>query len=538
MPTTKAQREKAAAKSSRYRAKLKAARAAPDFPVPDPPDDPAGALASWSASKLKVPSGPLRGEAFILAPWQIDFFRDALGPGILEAGCSLPRKCGKSGGISVLVAAYLKGPLHFPMWRGVCTSATGALAKELRDQVEQLSDISGLGLRTMRSPAPGHTLGANGSRLDFLAADKATGHAIGADLAIIEEGGLLKENHRDLWDAMISSVSGRDGRFLCMSIQSDGAMFAELRDRRGDKAVVWHEFRATEGCDIEDRAEWDRAHPANVLGRVKSYSYMEARSRGAAAVGNDSNFRAHDLNLSIDPSKSPIVTLTQWQHCVVSDRAALPPREGPAYLGIDLGGAVSLSAITASWSSGRVETWAACPSHPDLKARGKADGEGNLYVKAHERGELLLMGNRVTDPVSLIRHVAEELKGVKIRAAAGDQFRKSEFQDALQEAGVRWPMQFRRVGNGPDGCMDVESFRRSVISRKLRMVETLLMAMAIKNSHVHTDGNNTLLGKRKQTGRIDLLQSSIIALGLCERLSRKKPRQFASASISLEQMGA
>ena len=257
------------------------------------------------------------------------------------------------------------------MWRGVCTSETGLLAKELRDQVEQLSDISGLGLRTMKSPAPGHILGPNGTRLDFLAADKATGHAIGADLAIIEEGGLLKENHRDLWDAMISSVSGRDGRFLCMSIQSDGPMFSELRQRRADPAVVWHEYKADENCDIEDRAQWEKAHPPGVLGRVKSYSYLESRSRGCAAVGNDSNFRAHDLNLSVDPSKHPIVTIAQWQKCIVKTRDELPPREGPAVLGVDLGGAVSLSAITAAWSNGRVETWAACPEKPTLREREK-----------------------------------------------------------------------------------------------------------------------------------------------------------------------
>ena len=156
-----------------------------------------------------------------------------------------------------------------------------------------------------------------------------------------------------------------------------------------------------------------------------------------------------------------------------------------------------------------------------------------MYVKAHERGELQIFGRRVTDPVALIKHVAEDLKGVKIRAAAADMFRKSEFEDAIESAGVHWRMQFRRVGNGPDGCMDVESFRRAVISRKLRTLENLLMDMAIKNSHIHTDGNNTLLGKRKQTGRIDLLQSAIIALGLCERISRKKPKRFVRAVIGI-----
>ena len=51
------------------------------------------------------------------------------------------------------------------------------------------------------------------------------------------------------------------------------------------------------------------------------------------------------------------------------------------------------SAISAAWSNGRVETWAACPEKPTLRERGKADGEGQNYVTANRRGELLIMGN-------------------------------------------------------------------------------------------------------------------------------------------------
>ena len=330
-----------------------------------------------------------------------------------------------------------------------------------------------------------------------------------------------------------------------MTVDSWSCLYVEFRrcfpsfaSGKDDPAVVWHEYKADENCDIEERAQWEKAHPAGTLGRVKSYSYMEARSRGAASVGSDSNFRAHDLNLSIDPSKDPIVTVSQWNHCVVKDAAELPPREGPAFIGVDLGGAVSLSSIAAAWQNGRFEVWAACPEKPSLRERGQADGEGQNYVTAHARGELLLLGNRVTDPVALLKHVAEDLDGVKIRAAAGDMYRKSEFEDAMDAAGVRWPMQFRRVGNGPDGIMDVEAFRRSVISRKLRMVENLLMVMSLKNSRIHTDGNNTLLGKRRQSGRIDLMQASIIAAGLCDRIAKKKPKQFFRAALSLAEMGA
>ena len=523
----------------RYRAGKRAEAAPPPFPVPARPERPGEAIAEWSKSTLLIPSGPMRGRPFALQDWQVEFLEDAFRPGIMEAGVSLPRKVGKTGLLSVAISAFMCGPCHFEQFRAVVTSLTGTNAKEARFAMQLLAEISGLPIRFFSSPTPGYALGPNGSRVDFLGADKSTGHSLAADLAVIDDAGLLPESRRDLWDAMLSSISGRNGKFLALSIQGTSPMFRELRERRGDPAVAWHQYSADADADIEDEAQWRKAHPAGCLGTVKSLDYMRSRSRGAAASGQDQNFRAFDLNIDVDPSKSPIVTVEQWQHCVVSDHSALPPREGPAYLGIDLGGAVSLSAITASWSSGRVETWAACPSHPDLKARGKADGEGNLYVKANERGELLVMGNRVTDPVSLLRHVAEELQGVKVRAAAGDQFRKSEFEDALQEAGVRWPMTFRRVGNGEHGCQDVESFRRAVISRKLRMVENLLMAMAIKNSHVASDGNNTVLQKRKQTGRIDLLQASIIALGLCERLSRKKPKTKREVrSYSLEELDA
>ena len=535
MATTKAQREKAAAKSRRYRATLKAARAAPDFPVPDPPDDPAGALANWSASTLTIPTGPLRGEPFILAPWQIDFCRDALGTGILEAGCSLPRKCGKSGLLSVLFAGCMVGPLHRPMLRIVVASLTGGLAKELRDAIEALSDISKLGLRVYKSPAPGHILGPNGTRVDFLAADKASGHAIGADLACIEDGGLLPENKRDLWDAFVSSVSGRDGRFLCMSIQSTGAMFSELRERRNDPAVVWHEYKADDDCDIQDRAQWEKAHPPGVLGRVKSYSYMQARSRGCAEIGNDSNFKAHDLNLPVDPTRDPLLTFAQWQHCVTDE---LPPRSGPAFLGLDSGGSVSMCAIAIYWpDTGRIEAWGAFPHVPNLIVRGRADGVGEKYQKMQERGELILSGTHTTDPEGLIRHVKAELGDVVIRRGAADMYRKSEIKDALIAAEVNWKIDFRRVGLGADGIADITAFQKAVIGRKVRSKPSLLIELAISESKVRRDeSGNPALDKRRENGRVDTMSASVLAVGLGERLGVRAKRQYVHAAISIDQM--
>ena len=69
----------------------------------------------------------------------------------------------------------------------------------------------GLLLTVKRSPPPGEITGRNGARVTILASDKATGHSLGVDLAIVDEAGLLDESKRDLWTAVVTSISGRNG---------------------------------------------------------------------------------------------------------------------------------------------------------------------------------------------------------------------------------------------------------------------------------------------------------------------------------------
>ena len=221
--------------------------------------------------------------------------------GILEAGLSVARKNGKSGLIACVLLAYLdgEGPLNFPMWRGAVASLTGQLAKELRDAVEQTALISGLrDVKVFQSPTPGKVSGANGARLDILAADKASGHALGCDLVVLDEAGLLPEARRGLWDALLSSVSGRDGRMWAISVRGDSPMFSELAARAGDPAVYWVEYAADPDARLDDPEAWTAANPGLKSG-VKGTAYMEKMSRRAQSrTENESNFRSLDLNLT------------------------------------------------------------------------------------------------------------------------------------------------------------------------------------------------------------------------------------------------
>ena len=165
-------------------------------------------------------------------------------------------------------------------------------------------------------------------------------------------------------------MSGRDGRMFCISVRGDGPMFQELRDRSGDPAVHWTEFAADPECQLDDRKQWIKSNPGLASG-IKSISYMEKMSRRALSKSeNESSFRSLDLNLSQDPGREMICSLSDWKACL-EDPQDLPPRTGECFIGFDLGGSSSMTALCAAWANGRIETWGAFPSIPNLADRGK-----------------------------------------------------------------------------------------------------------------------------------------------------------------------
>ena len=513
-----------------YRAR-KRAESSPPMPVRAPVDGDSGdVVAEWAESSLLVPTGPLRGNPYRLDAWQREWLSAALAPGIREAGLSLARKNGKSGLVSALLLACLCGPLNAPNWRGVVVSLTGALAAELREAIRQTSEISGLDdrLTIKASPPPGSVIGQDGATLTILASDKATGHAIGADLAVIDEAGLLDENRRELWAAVLSSVSGRDGRLLAISIRGHGPMFSELAERAASPGVHWTEYAAPEGCALDDEKAWVAANPGLASG-IKSRSYMVDAARRAIAVPADASlFRAFDLNQPLNPAKESICQPAEWTAC---ETESLPARQGGCVIGFDLGGSSSMTALAAFWpSSGRLEVWGAFPDNPDLETRGRADGVGGLYGQMERRGELRTYPGRITPVAEFLRDCAERLAGDRILAAGADRYRKAEAETALEDAGLDWEMLWRGQGAsaGADGSHDVRSFQRLVLGGRLKVAESLLLRSAVASSELRYDNaGNPALSKGKARARIDALSAAVIAAGLGEMYQNAPARNNA-----------
>ena len=316
---------------------------------------------------------------------------------------------------------------------------------------------------------------------------------------------------------------------LHISIRGDSELFGEVLAAEG---TVSHVYAAPEDCALDDEAAWLAANPG--LGTIKSKAYMVAQARRAASTPADqASFRAHDLNAELHPTRTMICSPADWARCEVEE---LPPRRGRAYVGFDLGGSSSMTAAAALWPlTGRLELWAAFPDDPDLRARGEADGVGALYLDMARRGELRTYPGRVTPVGAFLGDVAAELAGADVTVAGADRYRRAEAEQALAEAGCRWPMVWRGQGASAtaDGSHDVRSCQRRIMQGgALAMEENLLMRSAVRSSELRFDAaGNPALCKSSSRSRIDGLSAVVIACGLAALDTRPPPRPLRSAVI-------
>ena len=461
----------------------------------------------------------------VLPDFAVDWLRDALRPGVREAGLFIGRKNAKSAILAVCLLGRLVGPLRTAGYRAGIASVDKIKAGELKSQMENIATASGLtGLRFLRSPAPGRVESATGA-VDILSADKSAGHASGFDDALVDELGLLAERDRALINGLRTSISAKDGRFLAISILGDAPFPVEMIGRREDSACVVHVYQAPDDCSIDDPAAWAAANPGLACG-IKSASYMADEARRVLMTPSDqAHFRAFDLNQPQSPSREMIASVTDWRACIVPVDE-LPERDGRCVVGFDLGGSSSMTALVALWpGTGRLEAWGAFPDTPGLKLRGEVDNAD--YERMRERGELVLYAGRVTPAGEFLKDCAARLAGQRIVAAGADRYRKPEAIQALSQAKVRWPMVWRGTGAHAkaDGSHDVRAFQRRVLGGGFRMVESLLMVSAIKESKIDRDARgNPALDKHRKRGRIDALSAAVIAAGLAELHGNKPTR--------------
>ena len=408
---------------------------------------------------------------------------------------------------------------------------------ELREAIVQIGNASDIvGFRRYKSPLPGRIEGARESRIDFLAADKATGHAFGADLALIDEAGLLDEKQRPLWNAVYSCISGRNGKFGAISIKGDGPMFEEMSQRKDETEVAFHNYVADLEDPIDDEATWHKGNPGIVDG-IKSLKYMQASAKRAMqSPANQPDFMAFDLNMPLSPNREMICTVNQWKECE-TPYYDLPPAEGLCILGIDLGGSASMTCAVAFWpETGRAESWGAFPNTPNLLERGIADGVNRRYVNMETEGDVRTYPGRVTPVGEFLTDVIDELAERKLRPhiIGADRYRKAEAMEVFDDLTFNFEVEWRGQGasNIADGSHDVRAWQKYVLDKYIQHKPALLVTSAIAESEIDRDGKgNPSLRRGRVRGRIDVLQAFVIAAGI-GKLRKKKKRARRSTVVA------
>ena len=510
---TERRREQGRAAQQRWRAKQKAAAYVP-VPYVSPPDDPVGALVEWAERALIVPPGhPRAGRPMSLPSFAEAWLKDTFAAH--EAALSTARKNAKSAICAVLALGYLAGPLRVAGWRGAIASLDKNKAGELRRQVAEIAEASGLAVKIRKSPYPGVIESATG-QLETLSADRTAGHASGFDLVIVDETGLFPERSRELLAGLRSSVSARNGKIRHISIRGDSPLFKEILE---NPAVASRVYSAPDNCDIADELAWKSANPG--LGTIKSLDYMReevARVRGAPS--DEPSFRALDLNLVLSPTREMLCSPSDLSACFTDS----PEYRGPAYLGIDIGEAGSGTAAVAYWpGTGALKTWLAFGSVPELRDRSRRDGAD--YEAMQRRKELTLYKGRTVPIRAFIEAVQNDLQGVKILTAVADNYKAAELRDSLP-----WPLKIVRSGSGPDGSAAVRATQRAILTGGLQVSDNLSLASAIKESTLRRDGNgNPALDRARTRGRNDVLSAAILAVG--EGSKHRAPRGYRVLNV-------
>ena len=533
-----AQREANRLNNIRYRARKKAAQEADEArkqptaprqpkqkvvserPVLASPAIPSGGreqaelLRRWSRDVLVVPPGhSAAGQPMELPAYATKFLGAALSHS--ESLLCVSRKNAKSAICAVLALGLIAGPLRRSGVRiGIC-SLNKAKAGELFAQALAVAEASKLAVTHRKSPYPG-TLSTAWGSIEAMAATHTVGHASGYDMVILDEGGLLPERFRPMVSGLRASLSAKDGRLIWISIRGDSPLLEEVLARAGDTDVhVTMHAAADDACALDDREEWMRANPT--LGVIKSREYMERACRVAQSTPAEAAaFRSMDLNLRGTPSQGLLVSLAQWQACTVPG-GELPPREGPVYVGLDIGGSRSMCALAAYWvRTKRLETWGAFGALPDLQLRGEADGVGSLYMQMFDRGELFLVGDSEhADCRLFLAESVARLRGEYPVFMSADRYKASEVRSYCRAAEVPWEVSFYGTGSGAtaDGSRHVRAFRRFVAERRVRVAESLLVTSALAHSVVDVSklGNPSLA--RSQRSRVDVTAAMLLAIG-------------------------
>lgn len=483
-------------------------------------------VCSFIERYLRVPEGEHVGEPVKLAEFQSRFIIDVYDnpAGTRRAYLSMARKNAKTSLIAFLAAAHIFGPEareNSQIVSGGLTRAQAALVFDLLVKcvrlnpklerlvhiVDSLKRMKGLALNT---------------EYRALSAQAGAAHGLSPVVAILDEIGQIDGESSPFVEAIVTAQGAYAHPLLfgiSTSARDDRAMFSIWLDdakRSGDPKIVAHEYRAPDGCELDDRAAWSAANPALGLFRDEG-DLAAAAERAARLPSEEAAFRNLFLNQRI-ALESLFISPTLWKgNAEAPDLDVM--RRNRCAVGLDLSARADL---TAAVVAARDEDSDAGAIHilpfvftplGTLGERSRRDRAP--YEQWARDGFLIPVPGDVVDYQYVSGWLARELEtlGLEPAVVAFDKWRIDQFKMAAIDTGFAGAADWQAVPQSFAGMSPrLEAFESLLLQNRIRHGGHPLLTMAAANAVTKLDpAGNRVLNKERGRRRIDPLVAAVMA---------------------------
>ena len=444
--------------------------------------------------------------------WEDEFIAGAFSDGVTRIGLSIPRKNGKTEAVSAIAVSGLIG--HLAQRNGLVLLVASSLEQgriaftSIRAMLQPLIDRDKRRFRIADTANRAEIEDRrSGCRLRVISSDPDRAFGLRPHLVIGDEVASWPGGGERMVAALVTSVGGRECRFLMTGTRPiDNDHVFERWLRTADYSYVRHADPNADPLDVETyracNPSWDHLP-----------FLRKAIERDIAEATVDPNalprLRALRGNLGgADTAEAYLLDPVTWTARCEGDAE----REGRYALGVDLGKALSMSAVVGYWPhSGAVRALGAFPRRPGLLERGTTDGVGELYQRLNERGELLLLGEEVVDVGRLIAEAVE--RWGKPNLILSDRFRQADLRQAVVDAGIPpTKLVYRGLGTY-SGDPDINQFRRSAIAGDIHAGTSLLLRHSLSESRTTRDhAGNEKLTRRRASSANDAAVALVLAV--------------------------
>ena len=457
-----------------------------------------------------------------LRPFQREFIKRSLAPGVDVAALSIPRGNGKSWlAAHLLERALTPGDeLFVPGSEYLLCAGSIEQARLcfrfIRANLEDSGEYRFLDSSTRIGIAHKPT----NTRLRVLSSNGKTAMGIvGCPLLVADEPGSWEVNGGTLmFDAIITALGKPESPMKVVFIGTLApAMSGWWHDLVSDGTTGTTYVQSLQGA-VEKWDTWGEIRRCNPLAAISpEFRKRLLVERDAARVDSrlKARFLSYRLNRPSGDESEVLLTVADWERVIARE---VPEREGRPIVGVDLGGGRSWSAAVALYPNGRVEARAVAPGLPDLAEQEIRDRQpAGTYGKLYDLGQLeIAEGLRVQPPAALW-----EL----IRATWGqplmvvlDRFRLAEFEDATANRVRLEP----RVSRWSEAAFDIRALRQMALDGPMAvdLDSQALLSTSLSTATIKADdaGSFRLVKKGSHNqARDDVAAALVLAAGAAAR---------------------